>query len=101
MSLHIINKSPYESTQLQRCLACAQPGNSIIFIEDGVYALATNAALSPTIEQASTHYLLYGLKADIEARGLNDRLIKDVKLIDYDDWVDLVILYDKTISWAN
>ena len=44
----------------------------------------------------------YALKADIEARGLTEKLCFNVKTIDYRQWVSLLIdEHDKTVSWTS
>jgi len=45
---------------------------------------------------------VYALKADVEARGLTERLCSDVKTIDYRQWVSLLMsAHEKIISWTS
>jgi sulfur relay protein TusB/DsrH len=44
----------------------------------------------------------YALKADCEARGLVGKVSEKVKLIDYRQWVELMITgHDKIVSWTS
>ena len=36
--LHLVNKSPFDRNALDSCLRLANPGSSVLLIEDGVYA---------------------------------------------------------------
>ena len=36
---------------------------------------------------------VYALKIDLEKRGLSDRMVDGVELVDYDDMVDLLFKY--------
>jgi sulfur relay protein TusB/DsrH len=43
---------------------------------------------------------VYALKADCEARGLLKKIKEGVKIVDYQDWVRLVMdKYDRIVSW--
>jgi len=42
------------------------------------------------------------LKADIEARGLMEKIRPNVKTISYRQWVSLLMnAHDKTVSWTS
>ena len=44
---------------------------------------------------------VYALKADCKARGLLKKIKKRVKIVDYRDWVKLVMdEYDRIVSWT-
>jgi len=44
----------------------------------------------------------YVLRADCEARGLLEKVVRDVKVIDYKEWVDLSMKeHDKIVSWTT
>jgi len=43
----------------------------------------------------------YALRTDCEARGLLEKVGRDVKIVDYNGWVRLVMKeHDKIISWT-
>lgn len=99
MLLHTVNKSPFERNTLASCLRYAQRGASILLIEDGVYAAVSDTMFTPTIKAALGDYTIYALRADIEARGLQGRLIDGITLIDYGGFVDLVTQHSAVQSW--
>lgn len=98
--LHLINKSPFERTALDSCLRLAQPGSSVLFIEDGVYAALGDAAHAAGISERMGDFTFYVLGPDVAARGLNDKpLIDGIEVVDYEGFVDLVAEHDVTQSW--
>lgn len=93
-TLHIFNKPPSDIASLQDCLRCLQEGDGLIFIEDGVYT-----ALNPSLESLPSHVSLYSLAPDVAARGLPERLSKEIELVDDASFVRLCCQFDKSISW--
>ena len=90
--LHTINKSPFQNSALENCLRLARDGDVILLLEDGVYAAAPRTVKSSLIEQAVRRHVVYAIEADLKARGL-DKLIKQVHIASYGDFVDLVEKY--------
>jgi len=44
----------------------------------------------------------YVLRADCQTRGLLEKVGKDVKMIDYKEWVNLLMKqHDKIVSWTT
>jgi tRNA 2-thiouridine synthesizing protein B len=98
--LHLINKSPFERNALDSCLRLAQPGSSVLLIEDGVYAAMAKASNAEKISSRMEDISFYVLGPDVAARGLNDiPLIDGVTVVDYEGFVDLVTEQDVTQSW--
>ena len=98
--LHLINKSPFERTALSSCLRLAQPGGSILLIEDGVYAALKEAACAEEVVGRVGDFSFYVLGPDVAARGLGDKpLIDGFTVVDYEGFVDLVAEHDATQSW--
>ncbi len=96
--LHIINKSPDESNQLSHCIEYISDGDSLMLIENGVYATLINSGLEQL--SANTAIELCVLEADIEARGLDKNNIADIyKIIDYTGFVKLVTQHPTSQSW--
>jgi tRNA 2-thiouridine synthesizing protein B len=87
--LHTINKSPFQNSALENCLRLARDGDVILLLEDGVYASAAGNIKSSLIEQAVKRHAVYAIEVDLKARGL-DKLVKDVRIASYGDFVDLV-----------
>jgi len=97
--LHTVNKSPFEHQALETCLRFARQGSAVLLIEDGVYAAAKGTSVSPRIEQALKSVTIYALKPDVEARGMQNRVMDGVRLVDYGGFVDLVVEHDAVQSW--
>jgi|AP45_3_1055517.scaffolds.fasta_scaffold413518_1 sulfur relay protein TusB/DsrH len=83
-TLHIVNKSP----ALASCLQTAALEDTILLIEDAVY-------------QASvpTERKLLALTDDVDARGLKARVRRNVSVVDYDEFVNLVTTHQPIVSW--
>ncbi len=99
MLLHTINKSPFEKTSLQSCLRVAKEGSSLLFIEDGVYAVLKGTTVSPVVEEATKRLKVYALTSDLEARGVKDRVMDGVHLVDYPGFVDLAAEHKAVEAW--
>lgn len=97
MILHTVNKAPLSSDCLTSCLRIIAAGDALLLIEDGVYGADHHQqgrfdGLDPGIP-------LYVLQADVEARGLMERLSPRFQLVDDAGFVDLSIRYAKMQSW--
>ena len=68
-------------------------------IEDGVYAVAKGTAVSKQLQDALKTVPIYALKPDVEARGIQNRVLDGVKLVDYAGFVDLVVEHNTVQSW--
>jgi tRNA 2-thiouridine synthesizing protein B len=97
--LHTVNKSPFEHRALESCLKVARPGSAVLLIEDGVYAAARDTAVSAQLQEALKSVSIYALKPDVEARGMQNRVMDGVRLVDYGGFVDLVAEYHAVQSW--
>jgi tRNA 2-thiouridine synthesizing protein B len=97
--LHIVNKSPYEKTTLASCLAYATRGAAVLLIEDAVYGATRGNAAEAQLKEAIGRVDVYALGPDLEARGMKDRVIEGVKLVDYGGFVDLVAQHKTSQSW--
>ncbi|KPK18690.1 MAG: sulfur relay protein TusB [Betaproteobacteria bacterium SG8_41] len=97
--LHTVNKSPFEHSALETCLRYARQGAAVLLIEDGVYAAARDTAVSKQVEEALKKVSIYALEADLAARGMRNRVIDGVRLVDYEGFVDLVVEHNAVQSW--
>ena len=95
--LHIINKSPYDRPALNSALATGE--GAILLIEDGVYAVAKGGAEEGKIKDAMGKFKFYALDVDLEARGIADRVMDGVTVVDYAVFVDLVADNKTCQSW--
>ena len=98
--LHTVNKSPFGNGTLQTCLKFARQGSAVLLIEDGVYAAAKDTAVSRQMQAALKSVQVYALKPDVEARGMQDRVMDGVRLVDYEGFVDLVAQHKAVQSWV-
>ncbi|MDH3514304.1 MAG: sulfurtransferase complex subunit TusB [Gammaproteobacteria bacterium] len=97
--LHTVNKSPTERNTLESCLKHLTKGSAVLLIEDGVYAALKGTTSTKLVEQALKNYPVFALYPDIEARGLQDRIIDGIKLVDYSGFVDLAVEYPRMQAW--
>lgn len=97
--LHTVNKSPFERNALETCLKHAQKGSAILLIEDGVYGALKGTAVSEKVERALRDTPIYALQPDLEARGVQGRILDGIELVDYAGFVDLVTGHSPVQSW--
>lgn len=97
--LHTVNKSPTERNTLESCLGHLKKGSAVLLIEDGVYGALKGTSASKMVEQALKNHPIYALYPDIEARGMQDRVIDGIKLVDYSGFVDLVAEHPTVQAW--
>jgi len=97
--LHTVNKSPFEHKALETCLKFARQGSAVLLIEDGVYAAARDTAVSKQVQEAMKSVSICALQADVEARGMQNRVMDGVRLVDYGGFVDLVVEHNAVQSW--
>ena len=97
--LHTVNKSPFDHGSLEACLKFARKGSAVLLIEDGVYAAGKGTAISQQVQEALKNVAIYALKPDVEARGMQHRVMDGVRLVDYGGFVDLVVEHNAVQSW--
>jgi tRNA 2-thiouridine synthesizing protein B len=99
-TLHTINKSPFSHATLASCLQVCGKQDGILLLEDGVFG-ALNSA--PCAEELSAiidaGVKIYALAGDVNARGLQEKLRKDVTMTDYNGFVQLSIEHNCVQSW--
>ena len=88
MVLHTFNTAQALSTFGQ----FIQNGDSVIFIEDGVYCL-----LDHNLNLGTENILV--IEADVLARGLDTRIDKSVKRIDYQEFVEICCEANSISNW--
>ena len=97
--LHIVNKSPLQTTTLDTCLRMAQAGQGLLLIEDGIYAATKGGALEARMQEACAKLKVYALQPDTDARGVTGKLMDGVTLVDYAGFVELTLEYTTSHSW--
>ena len=99
MLLHTVNKSPFEKDSLKSCLSCAKAGSSVLLIEDGVYGALKGSAVADMVTKAMGSVTVYALESDVKARGIADKVLDGIKLVDYSGFVDLATDNDQVQAW--
>jgi len=102
--LIVLSKSPW-AENLGFILEAAEKAKAkgervaLMHIQDAV----TAATLSEYCTRLTDHDIeVYALKADCEARGLIGKVSPKVKLIDFRQWVKLMMdAHDKIVSWTS
>jgi tRNA 2-thiouridine synthesizing protein B len=98
--LHTVNKSPFERSSLQSCLAHASAGASVLLFEDGVYGALKGSSVAGQVQEAMGQCTLYALGPDLKARGLDEsKLIDGINVVDYAGFVNLAAECDKVQAW--
>jgi len=99
--LHIVNKSPFENQTLDSCLRVAgnADGAAILLTEDAVFAASKGNINESKIKAVMGKVKVYALWPDVEARGMQDRVIEGIKMVDYGGFVDLVAEHSNCQSW--
>jgi len=96
--LHTVNKSPFQKNDLKSCLNHTNAGDAVLLIEDGVYGALSGTEFSLLTSNCDAN--IYCLKGDLAARGIeSDKVSDDVKLVDYEGFVDLVTQHDAVNAW--
>ena len=99
--LHIVNKSPFENQTLESCLRVVgnAEGAAILLIEDAVFAASKGNSNASKIKAVMGKVKVYALWPDVEARGMQDRVLEGIKMVDYSGFVDLVAEHSNCQSW--
>ena len=97
--LHIVNKSPFDKNSLESCLSCAEDVSAVLLYEDGVYGVLKGSAIAEKLQSAMSNITVYALEPDVKARGIADKVIDGIKLVDYNGFVDLTCEKDVVNSW--
>lgn len=94
--LHLVNKSPYECSNLDTATGFMKDGDALLLIEDGVYAAVKGGKAASQINGLNVSVL----GPDLAARGIAaDKLADGITVVDYTGFVDLVEANDKVQSW--
>ena len=74
---------------------------SIVLIHDGVIGTSNKSIIPPAlVEVLNLPINYYALIPDLKARGIDPNNLRDqIKGIEYDDLVEILIDNSKTISW--
>ncbi len=104
-SLHTVNKSSSSADVLNSCLRTAVAGDTVLLIEDGVYACGSSQADLLLFSELDPAVRLCALQEDLQARGIdlsggmNGRITGRIEAISYPQFVELACHHARTISW--
>jgi len=90
--LHLLSQTTTEE-QLSARLTLVGKDDGIVFMQDSCYSLKSPAVVALLAYQT---FKLYALADDMQARNID---APSVELIDYPQFVQLSLDYQKTISW--
>lgn len=102
--LIILSKSPiggiYESIlEIARKLSEKGENVAILHIQDACAATTMNEYCEKLAKRKIT---MYSLKADLKARGLLEKVNPQVRLADYDQWINLLMNeHNKIVSLTS
>jgi len=94
MILHKVSTSPFADQTLLQCLKRIQPTDTLLLIQDAVYAMVKGDLVDSLFEQGP----IYVLNEDVQARGLKieNNLFHGIS---YPEFVALTLECKQVISW--
>lgn len=99
-TLHTINKSPFLNSALSSCIKICSTNDAILLLEDGVFGAIKSTPLSAQLQELMhSGVRLFAISADIKARGLTEKLLASIELVDYDSFVQLTVEHRCVQSW--
>ncbi len=90
-TLHLLQKSPFNSDALASCLRVCGPDDAIVLMQDGVYA-ATQHRDWPCQK-------VVVMSEDLAERGIADSMQPEITRIDYTELVALCSEHRHSQSW--
>lgn len=99
-TLHTVNKSPFTNTTLSSCLQVCGKGDNILLLEDGVFGAMSSAPCAQELSQLIKNGVtVYALTSDVNARGLQEKVRRDIFITDYHGFVQLSTEHRCVQSW--
>lgn len=99
-TLHLVTVSPAAGSALADALRAAAAGDSLLMLQDGVYAAASGSAWTILLDTARERQVtVHALRDDALARGVAARLHAGVALVDDDGFVALTERHARVASW--
>ena len=99
MTLHTLNKSPFQQQTYQTCFAALNLDSHLVLLEDGVYAThkhsPANALIQAFLDKGGK---ISAIATDLRARGIETPLL-GIDLIDYVGFVQLCCEHNPIQSW--
>lgn len=98
-TLHILNASPAQATQLNSCLRVLSAGDGVVLCGEAVQALRAGSAAAEQLLNCDRIFQLYALEEDVLARAI-DISHMPVILLDYPAFVALSVDCTRVNSWT-
>lgn len=96
-TLHIVSASPFATAALADCLRVLQDDDSVLLIENGVWAINGGHTWQRQLEVLCEHHHVYALAEDSALRGIH--VLPPFELIDYERMVAITCEHARSISW--
>jgi tRNA 2-thiouridine synthesizing protein B len=96
-TLHVLSHSPFADSRLTSCLRLLGSKDALLLCGDATYALTQATAPLEALESRAGSFELYALQEDVLARNLP--VPGWVKCVDYPEFVELSIRYDRVNTW--
>ncbi len=98
-TLHLVFESSGGNALID-ALRAATGDDSILLLQEGVYAAATgHAALALLSSSQKNTCVVYALDADLRARGLASRVASEITIVNDEEFVALTERHERTVSW--
>lgn len=96
-TLHLVSTSPFVTTALADSLRVMQGNDSLLLIENAVWAVNGEQTWQRQLLLASHQHQIYVLAEDAALRGIH--VLPPFALIDYESMVRLTCEHARTASW--
>ena len=98
--LHLVARSPHESSSLADCLARAGEGDAVLLLEGGVYAALKGSVFASRLQEAAGRVAVHVLAPDLAARGVAaEETVGGLVAVDYAGFVELSERHNPIVSW--
>lgn len=95
--LHVVNRGSAAAPALRQCLERLGEGDSVLLIEDGVYAAMAQGEAAALLAGRR----VYALEPDMAARGLGQaERLAGVETVNYEGFVELAAVHAQVLSWS-
>lgn len=95
--LYTLSSSPFASQALTDILRLATAQDALLLWSDGVLAALADSEFAEPL--AASPVKVYVLQADAQARGIAERLLSQIQVIDYSGWVALTEQYPQQLAY--
>ncbi len=98
--LYSLSKIPSDDL-LQQCIniIMLQKNAELLLYQDAVYLAINKTKHGKQINELANTHKIFVLEDDHIARGLQNKLLNNIIIINYPQFVELTIQHNKIISW--